>query len=248
MRILSLATLLISTPAAAQALVTPQQALDAVLASPLTLVGTYISPFSQSGTTPSCVFRNEHATVVSEYCIPEDIPALALRVIPHAGGGTVRFYLQTEGSLVGLRRADYDPTAWAVRVSTNHESYDAAATAEAMRAYEEASEMQPGCAVMEYTGLGEMLYCADAMDFDAGVNWLVEAKIFRDEPTQSWYQVQELIRAETAKAFAPAEISVEPEVVTAPEPEAGPDVEPQPEIVAEPETQPDPQPVTDASH
>ena len=179
-------------------LVTPLKALRLALSSPLKFIGTYISHGSESGTVKACVFRNEHATVVYEYCTKPEAPATGIFIYPKGYQSGIRYYVESDNDPSTVKREDYEEAFWSLRAVTKKAQFNDDMSPEAMRDYERDSKSSWACAAMSMSPVGRVFKCNPSnLDFNYidEVSWLQDAQSFWITPPELWYKFLVHMRA-----------------------------------------------------
>jgi hypothetical protein len=187
---LALALLFASSAALAQLLAPPQTAIELAQASPLEFVGTYV-PHGGSGRISACVFRNDYATVIYEYCTVPEAPATAIRIYPAGAGSSVRYYLESDTEPSQTHRRDYEEAFWSVSSRAELPEYRTDMSPAELRDYEQAARVNWACTAMYIHPIGEIFTCNHELQvpFRASADaWLQAAKAFWVEPPVSWYE------------------------------------------------------------
>lgn len=199
MKLVALITMLFSLGAFAQALLpNPTDTLNLAMQKPLTFVGKYVSPTSQSGRISACIFRNADVTVVYEYCTKPEAPAVSVIIFDHASGGnTVQIYAEGTMAASRIRRDFYYDVFWRVAARKAPAGFTPTLTPQQMRGLEHDTEFADGCTVFYMEGMGELKRCADSIDSSEGsdaAHWLEAGAQFWDEPGDAWYAFQRHMR------------------------------------------------------
>lgn len=173
-------------------LVPPLKAIRLALSSPLKLIGTYISHGSASGTIKACVFRNEHATVIYEYCTKPEAPATGLFIYPNGYKSGIRYYMESDKDPSSIRRKDYEEAFWSVRSVTKMPQFRDNMNPEELRDYARDSRLNWACTAMSMSPIGKTFMCNSSnQDFSYidEVSWLNDAKAFWLAPPELWYKL-----------------------------------------------------------
>ena len=203
MRFVALVIALLSSIAAHAELATPVEAIELAMAKPLKYVGLYKSPGSESGTMKSCVFRNEDVTVIYEYCRKVEAPAVSIRIFVNAAKSSINMYAEGGLDPSTIRRDAYFDPLWRVRAAFNLPSYKVGMTPAQLRAYEAETKNQIGCSVffMQNMGLFERCFADSGMDEESAAVWIEKTGAFWQEPSESWYEFQKLMRTKVEAAL-----------------------------------------------
>ena len=203
MRFLALGLALLSSLAAHAELATPAEAIDLAMAKPLKYVGLYLDPGSESGTMKTCVFRNEDVTVVYEYCRKVEAPAVSVRIFVNAANSSINMYAEGGLDPSTIRRDGYFDPLWRVRAAYNFPSFKLGMTPAELRDYEVETSHQIGCSVffMQNLGLFERCFADSGMDEESTAAWIEKASAFWQEPSESWYDFQKLMRTKVEAAL-----------------------------------------------
>lgn len=179
-------------------LMEPREAMEMVLSSPLKYIGSFVPKNSESG-IPSCLYRNAKVTVMYAYCRKKEAPAVGMIIYSNTPErGHIRIYAEGDGRPVSqLNRDEYARYMWKFMARANSSGYRTDFSAAEYGDYydkKESYNYSLGCHVWEQVG-EKNLRAGCAAPFDLQVeSWLPGALDFWYEPSQSWYEVQKLLR------------------------------------------------------
>lgn len=181
----------------AAAVMDPVEAMELVMAEPLTYVGQFIPTSSISG-IPSCLFKNAKVTVMYTYCRKSEAPAYGVTIYSNTvERGHISFYAEGDGRPVSeLHRSEYSKNMWRLLSRYNASGYRAGMTAKEYAAYHK-TELQyynSGCHVWQAPNQPVDAKCLSAHQAQAP-EWLKVSTNFWNDPNQAWYDVQTYLRS-----------------------------------------------------
>ncbi len=175
----------------------PVEAMELVMAEPLTYVGQFIPTSSISG-IPSCLFRNAKVTVLYTYCRKSEAPAYGLIVYSNTvERGHISFYAEGDGRPVSeLHRSEYLKHMWRLLSRFNASGYRAGMTAKEFASYHETERTyyDSGCHVWQSYSQPVEAKCLSAHQAQEP-EWVKVSLNFWNDPNQAWYDVQTYMRS-----------------------------------------------------
>lgn len=206
---LLLSFLLVSSAAVAQVsdLITPEEAVQLTLASPLRFKGKMNRSGAISNRIKACVFENRDVVVYYEYCTKPESPALSFTVLPKSGKSSINFYAEsTAGDASTLRRDQYFDPLWRFGVSPALPSFKPVMTIAEHKAYSEEIKNAWGCSLIYMQPqhenpdlLANLISICNksnpALNPEQGAAWLAAATPFWLNPDASWYDVVKALKA-----------------------------------------------------
>lgn len=176
----------LSAPAA-NALYTPQEALNDALSDNLQLVGKWIPSYAESGRVPVCVYRGKKVVVYQSYCTKKLIYAFGTRihsVNPRKGYVTIYAESQKDEDITKIKRDRYADTHWYIASKTNKRFKFKGALRD-FRKFDEALSKDPGAGCITSRTFPILCKAEYAKETKS---WGDPAQAFWDKPGNAWYR------------------------------------------------------------